>query len=171
MATWTEGQAAAFLASVADDRLCMAWQCSLYGLRRGEVLGLRLSDVDLDAATLTVAVTRIIVDGEVVHSEPKTDRGRRTLPLDVGLVAGLRRLHARQAAERLAAGSAYTIACPDCGQAHLFVDELGETVHPESYSDRFEVLARKAKVPAIRLHDTRHTASTLMHRAIVNTCG
>lgn len=163
MATWTAEQAAAFLAHVTDDRLYLAWCMSLYGLRRGEVLGLRWCDLDLEAATITVRVTRVIIDGEVVHSEPKSERGKRTLPLDPPMVAAARRLKAQHAAERLAAGAAYRAACADCGEGHLFVDELGELVHPESYSDRFEVLNRKAGLPRIRLHDTRHTCGTLMH--------
>jgi integrase len=163
MATWTAEQASAFLAHVAGDRLAVAWQFALYGLRRGEALGARWSDVDLEAGTLTVRITRTIVDGKVVESEPKTERGKRTLPLDTGLVAGLRKLKAHQAAERLHAGSAYAARCGDCGEAHLFVDELGEPVHPESFSDRFEVLVRQAGLPTIRLHDTRHTCGTLMH--------
>jgi integrase len=163
MDTWTAEQGAAFLASVADDRLSVAWQFSLYGLRRGEVLGARWSDVDLAAKTITIQITRVIVDGKVVHSEPKSQRGKRTLPLDDDQVAALRKLKDQRAAEKLAAGSAYTAACADCGEAHLFVDELGEAVHPESYSDRFEVLARQAGLPAIRLHDARHTCGTVMH--------
>jgi hypothetical protein len=43
------------------------------------------------------------------------------------------------------------------------VNELGDPVHPESYSDRFEVLVRKSKLSKIRLHDARHTCGTLMH--------
>lgn len=163
MSTWTAEQASAFLAHVADDRLSLAWCMSLYGLRRGEVLGLRWCDLDLDTGTLTVRLTRVIVEGEVLEAEPKTERGRRTLPLDAAMLAAARRLKARQAAERLAAGTAYTTACRDCREVHLFVDELGECVHPESYSDRFEVLNRKAGLPKIRLHDTRHTCGTLMH--------
>lgn len=162
MATWTAEQAQAFLVSVAEDRLYAAWCLSLYGLRRGEVLGLRWCDIDLDENTLSVCVTRIIVEGRVVHSEPKTERGKRTLPLDPGLAGALRRLRAHSAAERLAAGTAYSSACEDCGEAHLFVDNLGDPVHPESYSDRFEVLVKRAGLPAIRLHDTRHTCGTLM---------
>jgi integrase len=167
MATWTAEQAAAFLAFVTEDRLSAAWCLSLYGLRRGEVLGLRWSDIDLDERRLTVNLTRSIVDGEaareVVEAAPKTPRSRRTLPLDPGLVKALRALRSRQAAERLAAGPAYQAECRDCGDAHVFVDELGEPIHPESYSDRFAVLVRKAGLPAIRLHDTRHTCGTLMH--------
>jgi len=112
---------------------------------------------------LTVAGERIIVDGRVVHDEPKSERGKRTLPLETGLADALTRLQLRQREEAEAAGEAYTTTCADCGQAHIVVDELGDPVHPESYSDRFEVLVRKAKLPRIRLHDTRHTCGTLMH--------
>jgi integrase len=168
-ATWTAAQAASFLAYTAVDRLSVAWQLSLYGLRRGELLGLRWADVDLVAGTLTVAVSRVIVDGRVIEVEPKTERGKRTLPLvDAGLVDALTALQLRQREEADAAGSAYG-SCPDCGQVHVVADELGDPVHPESYSDRFEVLVRKSGLPAIRLHDCRHTAGTLMHLKHVPT--
>lgn len=163
MATWTAEEAAAFLGHVAKDRLYAGWCLSLYGLRRGEVLGLRWRDVDLEARILTVRVTRIIIDGEVVESTPKSERSRRTLPLDDTLVAALRRLKVRRAQEVSAAGRDYRSSCPTCRESHVFVDAVGEEVHPESYSDRFEVLVARAGLPRIRLHDTRHTCGTLMH--------
>ena len=43
------------------------------------------------------------------------------------------------------------------------VDELGWPVWPERYSDQFRNLAKAAGLPAIRLHDARHTCGTLMH--------
>jgi integrase len=54
MKTWTAEQAATFLETAADHRLSAAFQLSLYGLRRGEVLGLCWSDVDLQAKTITI---------------------------------------------------------------------------------------------------------------------
>ena len=81
MQTWTKNQAAAFLEAVANDRLSPAWQLSIYGLRRGEVLGLCWSDIDLDAKTLTVRRARVEVTGVGVHEvPPKTERSGRTLP-------------------------------------------------------------------------------------------
>jgi integrase len=164
MRTWTAEQAATFLEAVASDRLGAAFMLSLYGLRRGEVLGLRWSDVDLDARTITIRVTRVLVVGTgVVEGEPKTERGRRTLPLDDGLAGALRSLRARQARDRLAAGEAYRASCDDCGGEHLVVDESGKPYRPEWYGDRFAALAKTTGLPAIRLHDARHTCGTLMH--------
>src|SRR6266566_5905110 len=50
------------LAKASSDRLYVAWRLSLYGLRRGEVLGLRWSDVDLRAGTLAVNQARVLVE-------------------------------------------------------------------------------------------------------------
>ena len=164
MKTWTESHAAAFLESLADDRLSAAWQLSLYGLRRGEVLGLCWSDIDLQAKTITIQRARVEVTGSgVVEVGPKTERGNRTLPLDGTLAASLRSLKAQQARERLEAGEAYSNGCSDCGEAHVVVDELGDPYRPEWYSDQFRNLAKAAGLPTIRLHDARHTCGTLMH--------
>lgn len=163
MQTWTADQAGRFLEAVADDRLAPAWQLSLYGLRRGEILGLCWKDIDLDARTLTIRLARTSVAGEVLEGEPKTERSKRTLPLDDGLVAALRSLKkTRQAGERLEAGQAYPRGCGGCGGAHVVVDELGQPYRPEWYSDRFARIAKAAGLPAIRLHDARHTSVTLM---------
>ena len=72
------------------------------GLRQGELLALRWSDVDLKAGTLTVAHT--LRRGTHELAEPKTGRSRRTLALAPSVVAGLKLQKRRQAAEQLAAG-------------------------------------------------------------------
>lgn len=68
------------------DRLHAAWRLSLYGLRRGEVLGLRWSDIELTAKTLTVSQARVLVEYKVRLEGPKSRNGHRTLPLDDVLV-------------------------------------------------------------------------------------
>jgi integrase len=163
MRTWTEAEARAFLGCVESDRLNPAWQLSLRGLRRGEVLGLCWTDIDLLNKTLTIRRERIEVAGVgIVEDEPKTTRSRRTLPLDDARIAALRALKAQQAQERLAGGKVYTPACADCGGAHVAVDEIGRPYRPEWYSDQFRRLFKAAGLPMIRLHDARHTSGTLM---------
>lgn len=171
MKTWTAAQAAAFLASIAGDRLNAAWQLTSYGLRRGEVLGLRWSDVDLVGKTITVRWARTSVAGVAVEKTPKTERGTRELPLDDDLVNALMALQLRQRDEREAAGDAYAQACAlvdpktgvRCTGDHVVVDELGHTYQPVWYGHRFEALTKAAKLPVIRLHDVRHTCASVMH--------
>jgi integrase len=105
--TWSRAEVRKFLATASRDRLHAAWRLSLYGLRRGEVLGLRWSDVDLKAKTLTVNEARVLVEYKVRLEEPKSRNGLRTLPLDDQLVGALAELHKRQMAESAAAGTAY----------------------------------------------------------------
>jgi integrase len=158
--TWSADQVRTFLATAAEDRLHAAWRLTLYGMRRGEVCGLRWADVDLDARTLTVANTRPVVAWEVSEKGPKSSRGTRTLPLDEVLVTALRALRKRQIAERLAAGEAYE----DSG--YLVTDELGRPLHPDRYSRyEFHRIRELAGLPRITLHDGRHTANSLMAAA------
>lgn len=157
--TWSKTEVHTFLATVTGDRLHAAWRLSLYGLRRGEVVGLRWCDVDLNAKTLTVVQARVIAEGQVVIEEPKSHNGKRTLPLDAALVDALKALKARQAAEKLAAGQAYQAS------GYVVTDELGAPVHPEWYSDEFARLLKRAELRKIRLHDSRHTTLSLMEKA------
>ena len=105
--TWSKAEVRKFLAKASSDRLYAAWRLSLYGLRRGEVLGLRWSDIDLRARTLTVNQARVLVEYRVRIEEPKSRNGKRTLPLDGELVAALTALRKRQLEESTIAGAAY----------------------------------------------------------------
>jgi integrase len=134
------------------------------------MLGLRWSDVDLKARTLTVSQSRITVDYKVYVEPPKTRNGQRTLPLDDALVTALTVLRKRLAKESEEAASAYEAALPAldwyaAGDKYIVVDELGTPVHPEWYSDEFARLLSRLGLPKIRLHDSRHTALSLMEKA------
>ena len=97
-----------FLDYVEGDRLAPLYHLeAMTGLRRGEVLGLRWSDLDLHARTLKVEQTLVVVEGRAVFSTPKTDVGRRTVALDPRTVETLRAHRAAQGRERLAAGSVW----------------------------------------------------------------
>jgi len=146
-----------------------AWRLSLYGLRHGEVLGLRWSDIDLRASTLTVNQARVLVEHRVRIEEPKSRNGKRTLPLDGELVAALATLRKRQRDESAAAGAAYRsgLAALDWyrGGGYVITDQAGTPVHPEWYFDEFGRLLKRAGLRRFTLHDSRHTTLALMEHA------
>jgi len=167
--TWSKAEVKRFLVKASGDRLHAAWRLSLYGLRRGEVLGLRWSDIDLKAKTLTVRQARVLVNYQVRIEDPKSRNGHRTLPLDDALVAALIALRKRQMRESATAGAAYQADLSGLGWyeggEYVVTDELGMPVHPEWYSDEFVRLLRRGGLPRITLHDSRHTTLTLMEHA------
>ena len=98
------------------------------------------------------------VNNKMSLSEPKTERGKRCIALDIHTVAALKNHKARQAQERLAAGPAY--------QEHdyVFAGELGQPIEPDRFSKVFIKLVHESGLPRIRLHDLRHTSATLALR-------
>jgi integrase len=155
MHVWSPEQLRAFLDQVRNDRLYAAWLLlATTGMRRGEVAGLRWVDVDLDAGRVSPRRPRVVVNYEVVVSEPKTAKGRRSLALDPATVAALREHRVRQLEERLAVGPRWQ----DSGLVFTWPD--GRPLHPERFSRWFEQHARAAGLPKIRLHDVRHSYAT-----------
>ena len=147
-----------FLDAIATDPLAPLVMLAIAtGLRRGELLALRWSDVDEKAGTLSVAraLARSARGGYAV-SDPKSRKGRRTIALPALAVAGLARQRARQKVDRLAVGSAWSN--PD---GLIFTDPLGRLLHPESVTSAGRALVGRTDVGPLRLHDLRHTAATL----------
>jgi integrase len=80
-ATHTPAQVERVLRTIREDRNRHAGHLALYGLRRGEIGGLRWTNIDLEAKTLTVRPTRISVDGKAVEQDDaKSEDSARTLP-------------------------------------------------------------------------------------------
>lgn len=154
MRTWDAGEVARFLEHITGDRLAAAWRlAATTGLRRGEVLGLRWRDCDLDAGRVTIVQTLIEGPREPRLSKPKSGRGRN-VALDAGTVQALREHRKAQASERLAWGPAYR----DTGL--VFCREDGTPIWPRTFSRTFEGHAKNAGVPPIRVHDLRHSWAT-----------
>lgn len=164
MKVWTPKQIQRFMAFVADDRHLGVWHLLMTtGMRRGEVLGLRWSEVDLEAGSVTIRRTTTEVDGAAITGTPKTRDSSRTLAIDAGTVKELKGWKSVQAAERLLMGAGWrdtlgmVVTQPD-----------GAPTRPATFSRRFKALADKAGLPVIRLHDTRHSYATAAIKACVN---
>ena len=124
------------------------------GMRRGEVLGLRWCDVDLESATIAVRQTLVSVGSELLFCPPKTARGKRVIALDNRTIQVIRR-HMKQV------GSAES-------DDLLFTQSDGTPLNPNRVTKTFHELIAAAGLPRIRLHDLRHTHATIALQAGVH---
>lgn len=136
---------------------------AFYGLRRGEVLGLRWEAIDFEAGTLTIRhiVTSANLDGKHVLVEAdraKTKSSLRTLPLVASFAQRLRELKARQAYNRQLCGNCYNTQY----DGYVFVDEMGNLFLPNSVTDGFAKLLADHGLRKIRFHDLRHSCASLL---------
>jgi integrase len=153
---WTAAQTAQFLRQSRGHRLYALFHLiALRGLRRGEAAGLRWSDLDLDAGTLTVTGQLQQLGGRLVAEPPKSDAGRRVISLDKTTIAALREHRARQRAEQTAAGTRWTQT------GYVFTTRTGKPVAPDRMTRLFRELAAASGLPPVTLHGLRHGAATL----------
>ena len=131
------------------------------GLRRGELLGLRWSDIDFAAGRLTVRRSIEVVGRDRREKPPKTQRSARTLALAAFVIEALRRGKATQV-ERLNVMLRNELEARRCQESGYVFDRAdGSPWNPDSFSWAFAELVRRAKLVKIRLHDLRHSHATL----------
>lgn len=154
---WSSAEALAFLAAAADDPLFPAFVfLLLYGMRRGEVLGLRWQDIDLDSQMIHVRQQIQRVRGDLHIGPVKTRAGSRDLPL-LGLARNaLTRRRDRQEADRANLGSAWA----DTGL--VFTTRTGRPVEPRNLVRSFIRICEDNGIRKIRLHAIRHTTASLL---------
>ena len=159
--TWTEDDVRAFLAAsrahrgrgrAVGDRMYGGWVLLITtGLRRGELLGLRWTDIDFERKVFSVRQTVILEYHDkhrtVGFGEPKTDSGRRVVALDAGTIAVLHQHRVQLLEERLAAGEEW--------EDHDLVMPArdGRPFDPEYFSREFRSRLERYGVPDIRFHD------------------
>ena len=165
MAAWDARTLSRFLelSSTSGDHYFPAWYLiATTGLRRGEALGLRWSDLNLESARASIRQTIVCVNHEPRISTPKTTKSRRVVALDQRTVAVLTEHHRRQQQWRQTAGAAW----PEHDLAFTLPD--GRLPHPERFSREFDRRITRWNLPRIRLHDLRHTWATLALEAGVH---
>jgi integrase len=155
-------QAQTFFAAAKGDRYeALYVLCLMTGLRQGEALGLKWSDIDLDVGKLRVnrQLQRVRRDGEksgkLMFSEPK-NASRRTVGLPQRAVRALRTHRKRQLEEKLRAAD-----YEDSGL--VFATGKGTPLDAQNIVNRhFKPLLRRAGLPPVRFHDLRHSYLSLL---------
>jgi integrase len=152
------GQARVLLNAIEGERLEALYYLAITtGLRQGELLGLRWSDLDWETGRLRVQRQLQRVPGEgLVFSEPKSNASRRLVKLGSTVLEKLHEHRERQEQERLLVGERW--------QKHelIFPSTIGTPMEPRNLFRQFKDLLKRAGLPDIRFHDLRHTAATLM---------
>jgi integrase len=161
---WDPEELGTFLDFAAGHRLGVLFEVlAMTGLRRGEVVGLRWGDVDLNKRVLWVRQSVVQVGYESVVGQPKTASGEdRRVDLDASTTGSLIGHRLQQDAERAAFGAAY--------EEHdlVFAREDGSYLKPEVVSRTFQALVGEAGLRRVRLHDLRHGQASIMLAAGVD---
>lgn len=154
--TWTVDELAAWLRVALTDRFAGMWVlAATTGMRRSELAGVHRDQLNLEKGTLTIEDTRVVVAGRATDSDGKSDSSWRTISLDSFTVTALRAYVQVLDEERKAFGGDY----PDHGLLMCFED--GRRIHPDTITRRFNRLVDRAGARRIRLHDVRHTYTTM----------
>ncbi|MEU2869786.1 site-specific integrase [Streptomyces olivoreticuli] len=153
---WSTDEATRFLEAANGDPLYVAFVLLLlYGLRRGEVLGLRWSDVDFEKREIYVRQQVQRVKGLLYQAPLKTRAGRRDLPL-----LGFAETLLVEQRQRRKGGSA--LGDRDGSGELVFRSVSGRPVEPRNFSRSFSRVCEQSGLRKIRLHDLRHTTATLL---------
>lgn len=154
---WTADEGRRFLAAGKSDPLYAAFVLLLlYGLRRGEVLGLRWQDVDFESETIRIEQQVQRVGGEMHIGPVKTQAGHRTLPLLKLAREALKAQAVTQARYRAAMGSAWP------GTDLVFTTKTGRPVEPRNLVRSFRRICEANDIRLIKVHHIRHTVASLL---------
>ena len=154
---WTVDELTAWLRLALSDRFAAMWLlAATTGMRRSELAGVDRELLDLDARTLAIEDTRVVVGGYTIESDGKSNAGVRVISLDDYTVDLLRVYLSVLDEEQEAFGAGY-----DTSHHKLLRYPDGRAVHADTITRRFNRLVDLAGVRRIRLHDVRHTYATL----------
>ncbi|WP_405653176.1 site-specific integrase [Streptomyces sp. NBC_01386] len=156
---WTLEETLAFLEAARRDPLYAAFVLAVaMGLRRGELVGLRWSDVDLDNRVLHVRQQTQRRRGTLYDDDPKSRRSR-VVPMPALCIAPLRWHRLRQRETYARTGVAWSES------GYVFATRNGRPVEPRNVYRSFTRVAADAGLRVVRLHDARHGTATLLTAA------
>ena len=145
-----------FLAASRTHALYPAFVLLLYGLRRGEVLGLSWPDVDFDQGVIHICQQLIRAGHQLQLGPDKTAAGRRKLPL-LGIARDVLLAEQAEIASK-PSGSSWT------RHELVFTTRTGGAIEPRNLARSFERICRQATPRPIRSHDLRHRTTTLLNQ-------
>lgn len=153
---WSQTEALQFLEgdAVADDRLRAVWRLALAtGLRRGELVALRWTDIDWSGQRIFVRQAAALDGYEMAFGPPKSRAAVRTIAVDEATLNELRQWQARQLDEHQVLGADPTL---------VVTLEDGKPIHPQTLARIWERTAGASDVKPVTLHGLRHTHATLL---------
>ena len=128
------------------------------GARRGELLGLKWSNVDFEGNRIYICNSVLYApDVGIYESTPKTERSRRYITLPAETMQLLKRYWAWQAEERLRLGEYYQ------NQDFVFSQDNGKPMHPDSVTDWLKKFSKRHGLPHINAHAFRHTMASMLY--------
>ncbi|MGW5248822.1 tyrosine-type recombinase/integrase [Streptomyces sp. NPDC004129] len=154
----TADEARQFLAAASSHRLAALFELALRtGLRKGELLGLRWEDLDLDGGTASIRRTLQRTRSSGLAGLPtKTISSERRIALPASCASSLRAHRERQARETEEGGSTWQ------GSGYVFTRPDGHPIEPATLTRHFNALLREGRLRPIRFHDLRHSTATLL---------
>lgn len=156
--SWSAAEARRFLRAASGDRWHAIYAVALMlGLRRGEVLGLQWSDIDLETRTIRVSKMLDRIDGKLQLGPVKTDGSTRDAAIPGPCVDALTRHREQQEAMRREAGKGWVTS------DFVFTTSLGTPIEPRNVNRHFAALCDRAEVRRIRFHDLRYSCATLLY--------
>lgn len=149
------------------------------GARRGEICGLRWSDVDLDAGTISIERTLQYIPGKsTVFTSPKTKRSRRCIKMGADCVQLLQEYRKHQKAERFKIGSEWVRKVEIEGKMVendlLFTKWNGAPIDPKTVTTWFPGFLATHDLPPVHFHSLRHTNASILiaaHAPITTASG
>lgn len=157
MQTWDESELNQFLEAAKGTQYYALFYTALYtGMRRSELLALRWQDIDFVYGQIYINRSmHQLKDKSYIFTAPKSEKSRRTIALPPSAFLVMESYHKAKETECLMIGTVLN-------DSDLVFSTLGKPLRPNTVSRAWAMLAAKAGIKVIRLHDARHTHASLM---------
>jgi len=160
---WTAEQQIQFFETAKDHPWCLGFlEGFIYGMREGEVLGLRWCDIDFPNELISVRQQIQRLDGRLQALDLKTESSTRVLPLTNSI---RQVLIEKAAAEGVDINNCFDPNAAYSTEGLILTSKTGNPIDPRNFARAFELLIKKAGLPRITFHTSRHIAST-MHKKV-----